>query len=102
MEDPYLDTPVITRRELKAIIEETVLQTLERIGAISPNMKRQDAIKIMGRANFERGVLLGLLNPIKKGGRTSTVEVPRVEIEEYLQTNVLHDGTEKPIIYKKK
>lgn len=102
MNDPYFDTPVISRRQLQEAVTETVKQTLERLGIVSPYVSRQEALRLMGRARYDRGVELGLLNPVKKGGRTSTVEILRSEVEDYLRTSVLKDNTDKPLIIKRR
>ncbi len=76
---------VFTLLEVEAIVERTVLRTLEKVGAIPKYISRKEMIQRIGRGNYDRGVREGYLKIIKKGGKTSTVSCLRSEFENYEQ-----------------
>ena len=74
---------VFTIDDIEAIVERTVLRTLESVGAIPKYITRKEMIQRVGRGNYDRGIREGYLNIIKKGGRTSTIHCLRSEFERF-------------------
>lgn len=76
-------------RELESIIERTVKRTLESVGAVPKYITRKEMIRRIGQGGYNQGVKEGLLNPVKKGGRTATIYCLRSEFEDFESQNLV-------------
>ena len=73
----------ISQKELQSLVDRSVRRTLEELGHIPKLIPRKEMVARIGRGNYDRGVTLGILKPIKKGGSTSTIYCLRQEFEDY-------------------
>jgi hypothetical protein len=80
----------ISETQLAALLQDVAelgaLQALATLGLIKPYLSQSEAIKMMGRTDFDKWVGEGLITRIKDGPTSAGIRISRLEVESVMKS----------------